>query len=147
MILGILLPVSAITIIIFAFSAILAMFGIDPTYLIVTCFQEMFTGLAPIVKVLAGLWMTYSILYFVIAFAATSAMRSLPAIPIVWIYVGIVLLRMHGGILRAWQYIVTFSSSLICAPLRTNPLSAFAVDGQSPHLNTGWHAGVNPHLA
>ena len=145
--LGILLPVSALTVIISVFSVVLAMFGIDPTYLIVTCIQEMLVGLVPIVKVLAGLWVTYCVLYFVIAFAATSAMRSLPAVPIAWIYAGSALLRMHSRALRVWQCVVAFSSTLIYALLSTDPLSTFVDDGLPPHLSTGWRASSDPSLA
>ena len=147
MILGVLLPVSAITIIISVFSAILAISGIDPTYLAVTFLQEIFTGLFPIIKVMIGIWVMYSVLYFLIAFAAISAIQSLTVVPIAWIYAGSVFLRMHSRILRDRQYIVTFSSSLIYALLRTDSLSAFMDGGKPPHPNTGWHAGVSPHLA
>ena len=147
LVLGLLLPMTAITLLMLAFAMFLAFFGIDPTPLVVTCFQQMLTVLVPIVKVLASVWATYSILYFVIAFIATSAIRSIPAIPITWIYTGDLLLRMHGRILTVCQYIVFFSSTLLYAFPRTNPLIAFADDELPPHRATGWHPGTHPHLA
>lgn len=147
LVLGLLWPVTAITLLTLAFAMFIAFFGIDPTPLIVTCFQQMLTVLVPIVKVLASVWTTYSILYFVIAFIATSAIHSIPTIPIAWIYADDVLLRMHGRILTVCQCIVSFSSTLLYAFPRTNPISAFVDDELQPHRATGWHAGTHPHLA
>ena len=147
MLLGVLSPVLAMTLIIFTFSATLALLGIDSTNFIVTCFQQMLTVLAPIAKVLASIWVAYSVVFFTIIFIATSTIRSLPTVPFARIYVGDMLLRMHGRILRVWQHIVTFLSTLIYAFLRTDPLSTFVDDGLPPHLSTGWRPGVDPHLA
>ena len=147
MLLGLLSPVLMMTLVIFAFSATLALLGIDSTNFIITCFQQMLDVLVPIAKVLAGIWVAYSVAFFIIIFIATSTVRSLPSVPIVWLYVGDVLLRMHGKILSVWQNVVAFSSTLIYAFQPTDPLSTFVDDGLPPHLSTGWRAGVDPHLA
>ena len=147
MILGVVLPVSIMTLVILLFSAVLGLCGIDPSVFIVICFHQMASALVPLVETLSVIWLAYTTIYFAIAIVAAVAIRGLHAALLARIHAGDSLLNTQGRILRVWQHVTVLSLVLIQKYIQSDFQRAFSGSGNLPYVSSGWRPGVNPQLA